>query len=660
MFIKTYLILLFLIKKGTIMNTFYQNSYSFFSGLTDGLLFINHQEQGAAVRQGRDHFWSAFSNYTLLNIAFTSINEVSKALKKPLPLKILEGTVMVLPFAISYVASCEIKNPYLRKFVNILEDYQGHLAFVVVVISNIALFRFGSKLRAVTTLTCLSIGILDRNRFLPESVHRVIVKNCRISAVVMGALFEKGLNRIFCIVELVSAFAKGFFKSPTQTPVEAENLPFYPVEPAEIFTYSDFEKIANDDYKINRSHIDRSILPPIDETIDIGRMLEISNSIPWEKHLDILKKKLAKDERWNEIGKHEKAHFLKDITQFFHQLMKKVYHAIRRSSMQSQPSQSLHANTVNVVKSSRLEIDFFKANLKCFVDSIKNENIVAGRPHSYKLAHKYCKYIIQKLETETPVIQADILMRLGIEGGHYCGPGKFRVIEEIFQSYVSGDNDVPFEIRLLATLQNARVARIQNLYITLLKDSTFTRFLFFFMKKTDIHNFNFIVQAYGMGRRYGLPLLALENDSNIDVAFISSLLADKIDYFSNVFWNGKSIPQRVFSLDIKANWSKPWKWIKTRMEIVKFSAYDQKGIIQDLNAVIGSPAIPKPDVAIWWNNWLERTTIKAKVKKKLLDELSLNASLKGKPLFIKDKVNPIFLIPILQEAGILSKKLSVN
>lgn len=598
--------------------TILNSSDSVLRGLQLGFRFNRIREQELTVRQGREHFLTFKSNLSEVALAYGTVHKIFEKLGRAGPMSYFHNfCVIALPAGISYLASYNFKNFYLRKIINLAEDHLGTFALAAIVISNVALFALGYTLMASTTLACIAIGIADRYHLFPDRLHNTLQSVGWIVANVGGLVYGDPISRLLCLAELVTAAVSTFFKFKNcrQQLLNEEivEIDVYPDEPPTLINKERLMAITDQSqFNINRSHLNKEILPTINENTDIDIFNQICERIDWQNHLQALKVKLNHDERWKELTSQEGR-----------------------------------------------EVEFLKQNLRLFIDSIKNRQILHGRPRSYEAIQRYTKFIAEKIVDMDEIEQADIIMVLGIEGGDYCGPGKFRVIEETFLSLASTNGHLPLDIRILANLQQARLDRFQNCYLALWKTLPLVRLCGQFTKINNIHNVNQYVAATNSGKRFGIPHQGAVNDPSFDVSPVTYYLSSQSMSFllDDSFWNGRPIPQIYLSwnteLPLLQRW-KIWKWIKVENLPTPCQAYDQNGVIHNLQEIIGTPALPKTDIYAWWQDWIERQdNLSPQEKEAAQDELT-NATLFGEPIEENGKIRNKFLIPMLQEMGVLS------
>jgi hypothetical protein len=633
-------------------------AHSALKGAVTGLAYNRSRDNEIAISQGREHFVTWLETSMQLELALTVINRALTAVGRPLNEHLISYPAMAVTAAISYLAARNLKNLYLRRFVNLLEASVGPLSFALLLSGNSALFSLGQRVEATTSIVFLSLGFLDRQHLFSDKTHNYIIKFSWIFSRVGGVCYQTGFNRLCCVVDLVMSASKPILllknrllgQKESVNPNATEEKFTYPAEPAIHVRLNNVMAVASHTFcALNLSHLNPAPLPPIDESIDIDKFNQLFDTIDWTKHTTALKKKLNKDDRWKELYATPESDLFVSIATSFLDLFLKLAKNCHLPYLQSK-IEGLKRKIASKTPLEGKELEFLKTNLRDFVSSIKDRKILQGRPQNYDLILKYCQFIADGLELEDEIIQADTLMRLGIEGGNYCGSGKFEVVEELYQAKLGSSDKLTLQTRVLATLQNARVVRVQNIYKFVFGNSLAQHFT----KDNDIHHMNTFIQLFGFAEKFGLPQMTLVNDGTVEKDFAGDVVAAIYKNFREKFWNGGT--------GVKANWIfkkswKPWQWLTKQIAVVTFSPYNQDGIIEDLNAVIGSPSLPTIEIYNWWLQWIERQPdIDLNIKDAMSDNLiNYPSMLLGKPFEIDGKINPHFLIPMLQEMGILGK-----
>ncbi|MBA2367658.1 MAG: hypothetical protein H0V82_01370 [Candidatus Protochlamydia sp.] len=605
----------------------FSSAEPFFRGLSNGMLFNMARSQEITVLQGRNHFIAAFAQMMEAAIAFDQMDLAFKAYDLTHPIQKLAfskfGMPLIkfgVPAGLAFLASSEISNIYLRKVVNLAQEHVGSMCLIASIASNVALFAIGQQLMAGTTLLYLGIGFLDRQNLLPERVHQILDKGGHVIGSITGLVFGGTFVRLISIVDIAMTTYKFYLSymhpNPELIPQmiqEAQPLPVVPLIETPVLVTRDHLNTLNDFTwcEVNQEHLNRNLLPPIREGVTLDRVIELSEAIEWENHRAVIHAKLEDDERWREI----------------------------------------YAGTMD-------EIAYFKQNLQKLVNGIKNREILQGRPQNFQMVEAYLLYLAQELANLDEMTQADYLITLGIEGGEYCGPGAFRVIEELFSNMISHTAGVPFEWRLLACLQQERIAIFQQIYDNFWKSSPIFQLYKTFMNMNDVHNYDTLINLTKAGPRFGIPHQGALNDEAAYVPPSSEIMCKPFNKaLEKTFWQGSEMPRMQVEKNPNLNpvesW-KVWRWYKVAIDQVWVNGYEQNTILQRLKTTIGTAQLPKAEIYVWWQNWIQRQPVPDAEKALMEEELMMFASINGESLETEQgEIRPKFLIAMLQEMGVL-------
>jgi hypothetical protein len=272
----------------------------------------------------------------------------------------------------------------------------------------------------------------------------------------------------------------------------------------------------------------------------------------------------------------------------------------------------------------------------------------------------YLRYIAQELKNQDEMTQADKLIKLGIEGGGYCGTGKFGSVEEVFEDLIAQTGGLPLDMRVLACLRQERTQVWQNIYLLTWKTNPYWQIQGYFTDVAAVHNANLFMNLIQAGDRFGIPQEAAQNDQTALINPATHFLAfSAIKWVEESFWKGKEIPQCFFTIENPqgADRLKPWKWVKLHLDPVRPRCYDQKAMLSRIKSAIGTPQINKPDIYSWWVDWVIRQDdLSPEEKDGLIDELTMSASLNGESVEdAQGKIQDKFLIAMLIEWGVFEK-----
>ena len=606
-------------------------------GLQIGGLFNQTMVEEEAYRQGRNHFVTAIKHIVQLSLAHWQASRYLKAANINYPNKFISFACFAVPIGMAYLAHYKVQALYFGKAAELLQDHIGSLSLLAVSVSSVGLYILGQKVIAVTTLVYLSIGILDRNNYLPEITHKIIMKADFIFGQFVGLYLGTALIRIFCAFNLVLAAVGQYFKFK-QRQIEkveekeinppAEIVKIAPIEKGKIdliaedipviektnLSWNDFQLMRNASVcPVKREHVQRKIFPSIRGDINVDRLIEMGEKINWDKHMPVLMAHLNHDERWIEVGQY-----------------------------------------------SSSPVVYFKRSLQNLVVSIRDRQIMQGKPQNYEALERYLRFIAQEIENKDENSQVDILIVLGVEGGEYCGPGKFRVVEEMYGNLTAQAAGLPLDLRVLICLQQERQRLWFNIYNRFWKTNPSLHFWAYLTKANDTHNYHLMTKLSEAGTNFGILHEAAENDPTIQITpttfYIATILKTSI---KSTFWEGTPLPQFSYipnkNLPLRDKW-KIWKWYNPTVKMANMEPYDHVTILECLNRVIGTPQIPKADIYEWWASWINRQQDLTEEERVVLrEELTMQASLNNESLEKDGHIQPKFLTGMLIEMGILER-----
>lgn len=532
-------------------------------GVGYGLTSIEVKRLENSVRAGENAYLTAALQTSQAEMSITFSNKIFEATgQQPLSWAI-KSIIYLTPYALGYVKKNNLIPERVRPIVVFFQSHLGSLYQTAVIASAIALYSLGQPVFAIASLVPIILGFMDQNGLMPECIRQLLHK-CSGPLQIVTGLFTEGITgRVFSILSIISICANFYLsRKGTIENLSQGNLDYQKMR--------DFlsRKI---DFKINPNFIHCNPFAPVPE-IDIEILLQKFDGINWENNMHALREKLRRDQRFIER----------------------------------------HRNPD--LKTNQEIIDIAKSSLKTFLTSIKNHSVRDGEPVDYEKLHNYIKIIANYVQNKADeTTRTDILFRLAVEGGEYCGPGKFEVAESIYAQTVGETPEVPFKDKVLHCLQDERNLWIQRHYFEVTRNLESLNYIDW----NDIHNYNLFVNLWG--NDLGLRKTAADND---EAAIIDPLVKLLVYYLSKdtiktPFWKDHTLSDH------------------------------EKTLI----ASIGTSKLPKLEVYAFWNEWIERQNIEEDAKQILRDELS-NAKLFNIPLEIRGKFNPIFIAPMLYDMGI--------
>lgn len=545
--------------------------FSGFEGLNNSIGLIELKRMEDSVRAGANNFDTAFLQ---LVQGFRVLDVLDKAYQTAGLPPFYWGNRCVIcltPLLLATLKSTRLVPSNIKPALTFFQNHLSDLYQIATVVSSIALFFFGQHFFAISSLSVLGVGVMDRNGWLPlpfrDALHQSTVPVSIAMSLISGGLLSRicGLCQLFLWYANTSVSCKnnsgsGFAVQKNLTPQIVEDF---------------FEGKLN--LKVNRSFIHYNPFPPIPD-IDINSILEKFDRINWKRHIKTLRQKLTTDPR-----------FIQNY---------------------QTPDGKTDEEIIQITKDS----------LQAFIRAVKGRLILEGEPVDYDKLHNYLKLIAKHLEGEAnEMTQADIIFRLAVEGGEYCGPGKFEVAESVFQEIIGENQDVPFSDKILYCLQNMRNVWMQKFYSEAMVQGFIGHTVGRFKDYQDVHNYNLFLNLYG--DEFGLRKAGAEND---EVAFIDPLF-------------------KWFVL----------KALNKRLHQRFWNDYSPRDLRKGLIESIGTSQLPKHEVFGFWLDWIDKQEIEESKKEELRDELGLGKLFGEKLEDSEGKIKSHFVTLMLLDMGIL-------
>lgn len=542
--------------------------------LSNCLVVLKQTED--SVHAGRNAYMTCAMQISQTNISLSYLNILSEQLHRP-PLPLWARSICYLtPVILAYVIDSRlIENETIYNAMTFTQHHLGTLCHVASLVSSVALTSLGSPYIGITSIVFLSLGALVRCGLLPHQVRSII--SSYIAPLGMIAGFTNGFNLQFILnltglIGLIytrySQLFYDFFHIDTQV-----------TEIDHALSYADLETIVagQTQTEINPDYINYNTFP-IAPDKNILQIIEMADAIDWSAHQGTLNRKLSQDQI-----------FIKE---------------------------NLHPETV----SDEAKIAYLKASLGDFIRSIASHQILEGEPLDYRRLTDYLKHIVNFLENEDDEItKTDAIMRLAIEGGRYCGPGKFEVAESVFTSFMQENADIDTRLKVLNCLQDFRKSLFES-FFDMVQSSMQRIPHMSFIDWQDLHVRNLYRNMFSSG--LGLRQAGAESDQASQITFIERVFYEL--YF------------RLIQPDNIRNCT-------------------EESLINHLMSKIGTPSLPKPEIFAWWSDWIERQDITPERKAELLEEIA-HARLLGQSIeytFKPHPFKPAFIQAMLVDMGIL-------
>lgn len=517
----------------------YDNFLSVVKGSLEGTSLAEMKRLEDSVGAGRNAYLMGVTQFAQ---GYQAISLVESALKfsGKAPFPISAGRFLYLsPILLAIASKRNIENKWIRSAVIFIQDHYGTLCHVAALVSSVVLIYFGNLFFGVPTLIILGIGYLDRKGLLPGRVRHFIHEYSSPFMTIASVFVGNPVNRFFAVLSCISYLINYHLASKQAKEVSIIQQP--PIS----FDINTVKAILNNQripLEINRDHIHYPCMP-ISPAIDISELSTRFERINWENNIGALRRKLQGNQRF-----------------------------VQREG------------NVNPAMSDEFLIKYVTDNMKDLIDGVKNRRLLQGEPLDYGRLQDYLKLIAQNLRTETNEVEiVDQLLRLAVEGGKHCGPGAFEVAEELALLAIDQSSEIPFQTKVLNSLQTNRVHHFQKIYQEAFKT---TGILGRIVDWQDVHVYNQFINLYG--NQLGLRSAGADNDAIavIDpfIALATSPLAKKI---TQLFWN----------------------------------EHDIHSIISNLQREKAG-SLPKHEFFTWWRDWLQKAPIPHEEKGKLIDDLA--------------------------------------
>ena len=553
------------------LQTFIRPAIPYAQGFAIGHTMYSFRKIENSVHQGHNYYLTAVFQsaqvYCAQSHAIRALFYAGKHIKFS-----YAGTFsIVAPMLVSYAAK-HVQNPLLKKSIYLIHDNIGTLSQVVTITSSIALLILGQIPIAMTSLSFLVIGVLDETGILPTAIRQFINNLGFAITTTINLTIGDDFNKFISVSQLVCLAAGRIFNWEKSNEVVK-----YPIDPIFPLSFSEIKNFNSDNLEINKGHLNTT--EPGANHIDLDELNTICKQIDWKNksHWNTLVKKLEKDERWKKRG-----------------------------------------------PGPGKEIIYIQNSIKELVSAIKAQRILAGEPRDYKTLTLYTKNIIKFLKKGDEVTRVDTILRLAVEGGNYCGPGQFEVIEKVHNGLKVSSEETTIDEKIKLILLQDRDAIFEGLYELMM--SFLPKFFTKIIDPLDVHTKNQYLMFYG--KELGLTMEGAKNDATASLSPLECLFWSKFGYFVKSYF-----------------WEK----------------YNAKHIVETIIDAVGTSNLPKDKIYTWWLEWVEnQKTMSPEQKKSFIEMLSIgeiehqvyNKKTKQSCSQIKQK----FIVPMLIEMGILKMK----
>lgn len=192
-------------------SSIWNSAKPFMLGLNFARLMNQSLERDNTSRQERHHYIAAANQILGWSVALAQVARCLQVVNSPYSLKTWNIAKFVVPIGVAYLASRQIKVLHITEAANFAQNHLGKISFAVMVVATSVLLILGQTAFAFTTLTYLTIGVLDRYHVLPESAQKWIHHVDFFVGNFAGLCFGGNFIRFICVVNLSRAVAEKYF-----------------------------------------------------------------------------------------------------------------------------------------------------------------------------------------------------------------------------------------------------------------------------------------------------------------------------------------------------------------------------------------------------------------------------------------------------------------
>lgn len=430
-------------------------------------------------------------------------------------------------------------SPGVAVVINFLSDHLGHIAQVAIIVGSVALIILGKPIVGAACLLAIGYQAIDNYGFVPRKISLFMETYLPIIAQVGLSIGGPILMKVAALLSLptyifpsVSHFIQHqidrlahkifSFKAPLLQDTEA------PLLEKRNLNYDQIKKVLENDkdYQINPAHytkwvVDQSALPVSE---DYDQLVILFQSVPWERHYSLVKKKLVDDDRFKEMLKkkipgttsleEEMDNILTTLGNCENPTLTKEQFASKWTNQQMNELVKILKGEKRV-KGSQRDLEDAMKSIQVIIPYLNNLNKEIDKLQNIDpspLQATDC----QALHNKSFELQ-DMLLKLAIEGGDYCARGIKRasgeIVSTIMQSqimvegHVNATPEVMFELNIRQKLQEQRLRIVEGFYKMI--SAAFPKKL-----TDDVHTFDIYRTALTLGF---YPLTTYERN-NVDIS----------------------------------------------------------------------------------------------------------------------------------------------
>jgi|GEM_PF-3174607 len=438
-------------------------------GLGYGLGLTENKRLENSVRAGGNNYFTALLQMVQGVKVVHFANKASQAAGFPV-FSWARSVICFTPVLLAVLKDSTLLPETIRPIVIFCQNHLSTVYQIAAIVSSVSLLFFGQTAFAISSLSILGIGIMDRNGWLPlacrQFLHQYTLPLLILTSFISGRVFDQ----VYVVMNILLLCADRYV---SRRGTLSEDFTFQ-----ENLTPQKALDFLNNrlSVRINKKFINYNPFPPVPDT-DIQFFIEKFDQINWQKHIHTLRKKLRGDARF--VDRHR------------------------------DPDR----------KSDEEIISIARASLQSFISAIKERRVLAGEPKDYEKLHNYLKIIAKYLEGQKDeIIGTDIIFRLAVEGAEYCGPGQFEMAESLYAQIIGDNPGIPFRDKITYCLQDERNAWTQKLYTQKMAQNPSMSLMGSILDWHDVHTYNYIINLYG--DELGLRKAGADND---DAALVDPL-----------------------------------------------------------------------------------------------------------------------------------------
>jgi hypothetical protein len=528
---------------------------------------LNHaQKNGATLRAGANsHFLIVVSNLVETTCCINLVNQAFHSLQwGPLSLRI-----KVLVYATPVLLTLEVMKHVLPDEIHskaaFLYNHLSDIYQLASVVSSVAVLFFGHTMIGAASLCILGIGVLDQHGIIPHEWRQKWQVYPIYVALVLNLLRAENIFKSvawtgsFFLIEYLMKYQPALLGFDTQHRMGG-GITLRPTELTKgMLSETTYSLSINPSYLYYRPMLE---VP----AFDLKGMIDQFNEITWEgDNLVVLRKKLVVDERFRE--KHRNPELVSDDVM----------------------------------------IEFVRENFYEFINSVREKKILVGEPVNHGRLESYLKIIGNHLETQDSMTRTDALLRLAIEGGRYCGPGRFEAAESVYMSVSGQSSDsLPLVDVIADYLHYCRTQSFHNEFSRMIAQ-VYPSWL---IDSQDVHMVHTLKNLYG-------PILGVYSQAATDdeLARAPGPMVWMIDYF-----------MKDALLD---------HFGKKYSNVSYLIAFIQEGFC--------TKQLPKARVYNFLQTWIERQEISLVEKEELMEGLA--------------EIPPRFMNRVVEEDGLIDRSI---